>query len=77
MPEPVPVHPLTRLRRIRALLIRHESEALGTPRLSVFRKEYARDAAVTLEDLAEVGFFGELGDLGPVSLCSRMYRSLL
>jgi hypothetical protein len=64
--ETVAVHALACASSICAVCVRDESKALGTSGFAVLGQEDAGDAAVALEDFAEVVFFGEFGDLGDV-----------
>ena len=64
MAETVAIHALARPSSICAVCVRDESKALGTAGLAVLGQEDTSDTAVALEDLAEVVFFGEFGDLG-------------
>ena len=61
--ETVAIHALARPSSICAVCVRDESKALGTAGLAVLGQEDTSDTAVALEDLAEVVFFGEFGDL--------------
>ena len=63
VPETVAVHALARPSSICAVCVRDESKALGAAGLAVLGQEDTSDTAVALEDLAEVVFFGEFGDL--------------
>lgn len=63
MPVAVAVDLLARPRGVGPVGVADEREPLCPPRFPVLGQEDARDAAVPLEDLAEVVFFGELGDL--------------
>ena len=63
MPIAIPINLLTRLGSIRPLLKRNESEPLCSTRFAIFGEEDARYAAEAFEDVTQVVFFGEFGDL--------------
>lgn len=54
---------LTRLSGIRPFLETDKREPLGPIRFPILGQEYPRHASKTFENLAEIVFFGEFGDL--------------
>lgn len=59
----VTVHALARPGGVCAVCVRNESETLGAARLTVLGQENASDAAVALEDVAQIVLLGEFGNL--------------
>ena len=54
--------------RVRTIGKADKSEPFGTPRLTILGQEDAGDAAMTLEDVAQILLLGEFRDLGMVGL---------
>lgn len=63
MPITVTVDLLARPRGVSSVRITDEGESLRSARFPIFSQENSSDTAVFLEDIAEVVFFGEFGDL--------------